>query len=883
MSIDSSNFSDLPEFRDDSEVICHRADRILQKMKGERYREKSLKKVENFVLKQLQLLNSAEKELIESKEVDALPNTPEDETFTLEQKTGKIEEIKQSRAKLLPLLDKVNDIRTNALKVGNYTFQRIPMDALEPGDIVCTYESTSTVPSVVEARNFQKAISNGSQEVLSRMLHFEIILEKKGRAGCYDVVHASGLRKQVAFDSENYKNYSPCQSIVVFRPKKRSVIKNGKRVLKDNIIKENILDIAKKTMGKGNPWKIRLQDPKITLLEKLKYIAKSFIFERTNKEKATESKIRDAVKLTLDAEAGRGFLEKDGVSLRSLNCAEYAACVINSAAIKAAFKSIIENKRMSEEEKIKKITDTLKKGKQGKDTFTLPLEYNTPEVSSASFVNFMLKNSSDWVPLGYFGTHQDDSKEIYLERTSGRLMYSEELEPLKVLTESSNELILGTLNLLEITNGSNHFIANDSDKTAKFKAAFALLYSVKAKCKPEDVFEFMNDQSREGDIKKINEKFKKFTALLEKQKEIEALKLEELQVLQEDEIDIDAVLTPRVKSPRGEDKRTLSDVFEIVKDKLPFSKKSSQITSVLEIDEIKVEDHKEIFLTECASELELNVEFIRKYIDSKNLKLFYDVKEDFPAFLNTMNNLIKSKNDHQTQDQTPLKVNCNLPLDKQEVLVGLERKIIKQSLEAPQLKSQTAVIDKTEKISSNFFRSEAVRIEKKKNFAKRVIVAGLVGLIIPPVGLVILSIGLILSRLANKAASINNDWQIRFKSVIDTAKPNAKLKLESNVGLEHRPWIHYTIDGENWETEPLWLLGNTVDQWEIKLKIPLDKSFEYKLFKGPANEDHMNPMQEAESWIKTADGKNVVVTRKYMKGGQSLHELPTVSYPVWTK
>lgn len=135
--------------------------------------------------------------------------------------------------------------KRETVQIGKYTFEKIPYDKLEPGDIVCTYESVSTNPHVVKNTSFQKYIS-GKKEMrdLHKLLHFEIILEKHKRAGCYKIAHANGTSGLIVSEEENFHNI-PGMGFVVLRPKNK-------------LLANEIADVARKTAVSKNKWSIGL-------------------------------------------------------------------------------------------------------------------------------------------------------------------------------------------------------------------------------------------------------------------------------------------------------------------------------------------------------------------------------------------------------------------------------------------------------------------------------------------------------------------------------------------------------------------------------------------------------------------------------------------------
>lgn len=668
---------------------------------------------------------------------------------------------------------KICAIRSNILTVGGHSFQKIPYDAMEPGDIICTYESTSTVPSVIEATEFQKMLNSSDKQDLHKMLHFEVILKKHPRAGVYDIAHASGLRKEVVKDRENFKNYAPGQSIVVFRPKSKA-------------LQKKIVEIAEGTCNRGNPWKIRLQSPDTKWIGKIKWFFKALYFEHRKKEKSRDTKIEEAAREAVNVAEGKGLLESNEKDLKAMNCAEYAAGVINSAVIGTTFDSVLKSKNLKHKEKIEVIADSLERSRGYKNLFAAPIEYNSPEVNAASFIDFFLKHPDDWQPVGYIGSHHDVWKEddIYVERVGNQLTKSSQLEGIREILGVSNDHILKALRGIGILNFNNYFRMSNVNQPEKRKAAFALLYGEAENIKPGEVAEFLSDLNHQHVIESLDHFEREFREFK----------------------------THHRKIVKG---RTF----------VPNRKR---------------------FIQQIAGERHVSPRFIAKYLIPENRERFEEIQLRLEEFNREIDKQIPKPERfdyHDKSDELPIGLQAS-PKERKK-LYNMERQFIKTS----EGNSQLSASEKIKKISLNYIHQKQVKAAKEKLYAKRFLMAGVVTLPLLPIGLALCAIGLGLRRHANRLEKTYQKWENRINSVYEKGQPNTRMKLKADVGVGNRPWIQYTTDGKTWETEPLWLV-NPPDEWEVRIRFDDDlKNLEYKFFIGSDDENTPDPLNEAKAWM----------------------------------
>lgn len=508
------------------------------------------------------------------------------------------------------------------IQIGNHSLKKISYADLMPGDIVCTYESTGTSPSVLEALDFQKMVLPSSQKPLHKMLHFEVIVEKCARAGMYRIAHASGLSKKVELNYENFKNYDPGQAIIVFRSKHQTsqqielakiqglalqiadevapqdtpiALKNLSAQLSAKVSSENLdelknlaTEIAKKaleakmpglqqlagqvlqrierartksveslaecikkvamqTAEKGlNTWQLPLTSQD-SLWDKVKKFIKIKLFS-WNKSPITEEKLlrRLARMAVMSGEGKDAFYKKDGITPKAMSCVNYVANVVNVSIIRSAFEQIINSKNLSAEKKIDTIVETLK-ATQKLDTSlpALSFKYSNSLISSANFVEFLLKNPTEWENVGYLGSacdHLDPTASCFIEKTSKEPVSTQEIENLKEILNKgipgnlgegqeqsiasnpslSTEQIAAVLHHQGIIDSTGRIVFKQAT-SLKIDASFIYLYSLAHNLSSDITTLSLSSPGKLQTFKEAAERYKKLKSLDIDSKEIDDL------------------------------------------------------------------------------------------------------------------------------------------------------------------------------------------------------------------------------------------------------------------------------------------------------------------------------------------------------------------------
>jgi hypothetical protein len=760
---------------------------------------------------------------------------------------------------------RVQSKASEILEVGECKFTRIPLDSLQPGDIFCTYESTSTIPSIIEAVEFQRMISGSKGKNQHKLLHFGIILEKHKREGVYEIAHASGYQKKVVKETENLKHYAPGQSIVVFRTENAAI--RGK-----------IVDIAKDTSTRGNPWAIRLQDPNLSTLKKLKLLFQTILFEKKSKSHPTPLQFKEVSRLAVEQHEGKGFLDEEGKP-RTFNCAEYVACVINTAIIQSATSSVLgDNKKTTDknlratekttDEKVEIISESLEK-MHGKVKLAAPISYVTPEVSSKSLIEFLSEQSDFWKPVGFVGTHKDEWNEddLLRPRQGVRLVDTAQLQKMKKLFgELDEKQLLQAFRTADLIDGKNYLLTDHLEHQEKRASAFAILYAKQRGLTLEQAKEFILDYKNKEAITELA-KFRRAFCDFQKQ---------ELQKLLVD-TRLDDINKKYPTRSKEELQGCISEGIAYFSEPESFAQELSQQTGIplTEIKAFMPKIDEETFINQWATAKNLKPEFVKKYKEWKNRAEFFNMERAFATFETELKNLSTEK---LSERKAALPSKTAVSLEDWKVVLELEKELIKdfRPFDLPDVQ------ERTKRIAINAIRRKRVQALEKKSFGERLITYGYYTLPLLPVGLALLAVGHFYKQLGENLDKEGICWENRIAKVYEQAAPNTIMSLKSNVGPDARPWIHYSEDGgTTWKDEPLWLRSGN-DKWEVGLKLQAD-GITYKYYIGSSDPKCTDPLASAKAWMETSDGNNIVVNKEQfipVRVG-SLKAAPKVENPNW--
>jgi hypothetical protein len=432
----------------------------------------------------------------------------------------------EQKSQSSPELPVKTETSSTDLVVGEHRFKKIGYDELKPGDIVCTYESTTTNPTILKTISLQKMIAKRS---FHKMLHFEVIVEKLPRDGMYRIAHASGTQGKTVVEEENFKDYAEGQAIVAFRP-----VKKGD----SSGLAEKISEVAEKSAEKGNKWGIKLLREK-GFWNTFKSLCKSLSFRYASPRSVSDSSIHRVVQLTVDYHEKQTFLKKDGVTPREVSCVQYAANVVNVSMVSLAFESILSDKELKREEKIQVISESIKTSQIASQMlFPALFKFSNSSVNSASFIDYLASNPQEFETVGYIGSHQDTlDPDIQIFRllskkpvTATDLLSLWELEeslpPTKGLTapaevkippvKITGAVMAKAFHGLGLLSSSGHCILEEMKKKEKIQSAFEYLYCLSKGESPEEAQEIFSDTAVLAAFSTFSEKLANLRDLCEK-------------------------------------------------------------------------------------------------------------------------------------------------------------------------------------------------------------------------------------------------------------------------------------------------------------------------------------------------------------------------------
>ena len=213
------------------------------------------------------------------------------------------------------------------LVLGDVQLVEIDPRLVEPGDVLCTYESVNTSPTVQNISMAQKLTVAGRKTNMSRMVHYEIVLGVDKITGLVKVAHANGDIKRVVSDTQSLDKFSPGTVCVIMRPN-------------DPELKKEIVKIASDTVNKGNQWNIKgITDDKNIVKVAYRHM-----------RKPDDEKLKQLARLAVGTK--HRFENKKG-DPKAMSCVQYATNVINSALIRRdeALCRILDDPNMGVKEK----------------------------------------------------------------------------------------------------------------------------------------------------------------------------------------------------------------------------------------------------------------------------------------------------------------------------------------------------------------------------------------------------------------------------------------------------------------------------------------------------------------------------------------------------
>ena len=349
------------------------------------------------------------------------------------------------------------------LELGSLVLHRMPPTDLKPGDIICTYESTSSQPTIVQATFAQSFTQAGKEKNLHKMLHFEIVLEVLP-GGRMKVAHANGLTSTVSSEVQDPSKYPPGTAIVVMRPKNEA-------------LRAELITVATTTVDKGNTWRIKGLSDRSGTMSKMTGVAKTAYKARM---KGYDAKLMQMARLAVDSYSR--FAGKDETKLKAMSCAQFATNVINSSLIRMdpRIRTILENKSLNREQKTSQIFKLLQQQEYKEVVAACGLFHE--DVTSTLLTHQLITHPDQWEVPGYIGLIDETagpSTAASAERTNCRPILSAEIKQLD-FEPSETYAVFESLGLLR-------FSGTQGARDIKLMIAFAYLYAKKYSLNPTDV------------------------------------------------------------------------------------------------------------------------------------------------------------------------------------------------------------------------------------------------------------------------------------------------------------------------------------------------------------------------------------------------------------
>lgn len=286
------------------------------------------------------------------------------------------------------------------LTIDNSLLCRVQYDDIQPGDLLCSYEHTTTRTDLLGMKFLLDIASFGQKKELNRMFHTQIVLKAYPRSGVFQVAHADGSVRKITTQDDWLQEHNPGQALLIFRAK-------------DPDFRKQILQTAQITSREGNGHLCKTLAHQ-TLPDRLKLFANMFLFQHFG-QTASLSTLKTLSEMAVNFDETGRFYSENGSGTREMRCVEYVANVVNIAYLK-----YMENRSPtigSRQERIERVFERLKILNQNS---LLPLKLSYTNATTASFADFFLKQRELFETVGYVGAVSDQMEGPYLE-TGGEL------------------------------------------------------------------------------------------------------------------------------------------------------------------------------------------------------------------------------------------------------------------------------------------------------------------------------------------------------------------------------------------------------------------------------------------------------------------------------
>lgn len=667
------------------------------------------------------------------------------------------------------------------LQLDNQLLRQISIDELKPGDIICTYESISTQPTIALATFGQMFTKSGSKKNLNRMLHFEIILGEGNYPGSKYVAHATGVgQKQIIKELQDFTRFTPGTAIVVMRPKCPR-------------LKNEIIQVAQTTVNKGNCWKIKgIESMGSLVSENLG----GYVYSKPHLQTMTK-----VARMAVDSQDR--FLKKNG-ELKSMSCAQYVSNVVNCSLLRTDpdIEPIITDSAIERREKIDRIAQILIEKDFATDFAAGGLFHD--EVNSASLTDHILNHPDEWEVPGFIGSIGNPFIGGLTKNFYGQFpVKKDQLHELGLGSSYRVSSVFEKLGLY--ISGSEKLAGTHEVKRVRLLSAYAYLISSQKGLDPNLVSFLISDKTSPM-FSTLIKGFSQWNADLDELEEMAAAVSEEV-----------------LKAKINENFST-----EIASELIGLLSKKKPVSDL---------QRKTLYSKLAASHLHVPAQTAYALLDDSKREIYAKIKDLSENFLNHIHYL---ESHEQTSESVESRSVFQYLSDSiysvdQSKLLELELFLTKNSVISYEQKE--FILSENALKSKKLFTSNAFKLSN--------ITTGSLALLssatgIPQATLTFLAAGMGMAALIRYVYSIYDDWQMQLQ-VMKVRNPDSRFTMQTDVGFGNRLWITYCIDGENWRVTPCdHIEGN---RWKVDLQLNKN-GIQCKFFHAPWD-DTQDPYSHA--------------------------------------
>jgi hypothetical protein len=698
---------------------------------------------------------------------DYRPDVADTEPLSVEGLIDEFELIKASPSSE----DRIGVKREQTLTLHTISLEQMTWESLQPGDIICTYESTSTQPTVVLATLAQLFTPSGRKLNLNKMLHFEIIIAKGNHPGSVLVAHATGIgKKEIITEIQDLTAFTPGTAVVVMRPR-------------DEELKREMIEVARTTADKGNQWAIKgIESAKQLVGGQMKKIAHG---------KTRQAQITKIARMAVDSYDK--FLKKDN-ELKKMSCAQFVSNIINSSLLRLdpRIADILRDPTASREVKIQLVTQYLVEVDFEKVFRAGGLFHD--DVTSALLSDHIISHPDEWELPGFLGYVGD--QEVIAPTTQIYGKYPVGKESLGDLGLGTNSEVLGVFEALGLfSKETDYLIGTYNVKRIRLLTAFCYLEASKSGLKKETLVYLVADNTQ-GLQQKLIDGFQNWC------KEFEGLRRQ------------------------VEEGASIETMRELLGSKYPGTLSRELVNLLYKKREVDITLLKNMYAQLRSFNMRIPSAVVLELLDEKKLSV---CQESVKACFEFLLEIERRENTYETRGKAEEEgyyayfAQALKGIDQAELL-KIEKLMIK-SCNMPHQQKEFILSENTLKLQELTY-STANRITKY-TFATLTGLVSLTGVPAAILGVLVTGIGV--SATLSLVSNTYSVWKNKVQ-ILTINNPNTRLSLSCDVGMGNRLWIVYCADGKNWQIAKCQHIDG--DHWIIDL--PVTKAgLECTFFKAP--------------------------------------------------